>query len=121
MVWTAGMSVRVPKVRACQRLLQFSSASLFTAGAFGFFNIQCAERLRFPVKAPPRFVAQAAAGADSATADNLSRRAQQRWKDRRGLSPFSCCAILLPLNSAKTVTDPLPSAFTQSIRTLSLV
>jgi hypothetical protein len=44
-VWTAGMSVRVPKVRAFQRLLQSSSASLFTTGAFGFLTFtQCGER-----------------------------------------------------------------------------
>src|SRR5215469_3232336 len=45
---------------------------------------------------------------------------QQRWKGRRGLSPFSCCAILvlLPTNSAKTVTDSLPASLIQSIRTL---
>jgi hypothetical protein len=93
-----------------------------TAGDFGFLTFtQCAKRLPFPVKAPPRLVAQAAAGRGQCTADNLSRRAQQRWKDRRGLSSFSCCAILLPLNSAKIVTDSLPSALSQSIRILSLV
>jgi len=36
-------------------------------------------------------------------------KSQQRWKDRRGLSPFPCCAILRPLNSAKTVSDSLPT------------
>ena len=48
-------------------------------------------------------------------------KSQQRWKARRGLSSFSCCAILLPLNSAKTVTNSLPASLSQSIRTLSLV
>ena len=47
-------------------------------------------------------------------------KSQQRWKGRRGLSSFFCCAILLRLNSAKTVTDSLPS-LSQSICTLSLV
>src|SRR5215469_5855918 len=46
-------------------------------------------------------------------------KSQQRWKGRRGLSPFCCCAILLLLNSAKTVTDSL-APLSQSIRTLSL-
>ena len=32
---------------------------------------------------------------------------EQAWKARRGLSPLPCCAILLPPNSAKTVTDSL--------------
>ena len=34
-------------------------------------------------------------------------KSQQRWKARRGLSSFSCCAmaVWLPLNSAKTITN----------------
>src|SRR6516165_8690776 len=69
---------------------QSSSASRLTAGAFGFLTF------------------------------TQFRSTQQRWKDRRGLSPFCCCAILvlLPTNSAKTVTDSLPASLIQSIRTL---
>ena len=50
-------------------------------------------------------------------------QSQQRWNCRRGLSPFCCWAmvLVLPMNSAKTVTDSLPAPLSQSIRTLSLV
>src|SRR5215471_16829660 len=49
-------------------------------------------------------------------------KSQQRWKARRGLPSFACCAmvVLLPLNSAKTITNS-SAPLSQEICTLSSV
>jgi|SRR6516225_11858141 hypothetical protein len=49
-------------------------------------------------------------------------KSQQRWKARRGLSSFSCCAmaVWLPLNSANAVTNS-SAPLSHETRTLSSV